>query len=381
MDDKKILLFIRYLTICVMVIGVIYKDQNTISNYTICSVLIYIINSQLRYFVFKDKNKISFISLLIEGILSGSLFITSGGVVLSYVIISILDGNMYLDKVRKIIINLMVCGLMLFMSWNEDFLSIVSNFLVIIILILITNHMEKQKDKKVKAQILYDKLRVSEEKLKKANENLEQYASSIEELTILRERTRISREIHDSVGHSLSTMIIQLRAIKTIAKSNGQKAGELADNLSEFTAKSLDEVRKAVRELKPVELEKFEGILAVEELIKNFNKMTGIDTRLIFSKEKWSLNSEQSLAAYRIVQEFLSNSTKHGKASKINIFMNFNKNSVIITLKDNGQGADRIKEGFGLKGIKERAKELRGNCEYLCKKGEGFILKVTLPRE
>ncbi len=245
-------------------------------------------------------------------------------------------------------------------------------------LFILATYIKEENSGKLRAQKLYDKLRISEEKLKKANKDLESYANSIEELTVLRERNRISREIHDSVGHSLSTMIIQLGAIEKIAEKDKKLTSEMARNLGEFAKNSLAEVRCAVRALKPREFEKYEGILAVEELTKNFEKLTGVKVKLGFSKEKWTLNSDQCFVLYRVVQEFLSNSLKHGKATRVDIFMGFNEENLIITLKDNGQGADKIEKGVGLKSIWERVNELGGTVAYNSKKEEGFLLKVVL---
>ncbi len=268
--------------------------------------------------------------------------------------------------------------IVLFLGWNlnlSEILSIVTSFIMLFIL---ATYIKEENSGKLRAQKLYDKLRISEEKLKKANKDLESYANSIEELTVLRERNRISREIHDSVGHSLSTMIIQLGAIEKIAERDGKLTSEMAGNLGEFAKNSLAEVRCAVRALKPREFEKYEGILAVEELTKNFEKLTGVKVKLGFSKEKWTLNSDQCFVLYRVVQEFLSNSLKHGKATRVDIFMGFNEENLIITLKDNGQGADKIEKGVGLKSIWERVNELGGTVAYNSKKEEGFLLKVVL---
>ena len=68
-------------------------------------------------------------------------------------------------------------------------------------------------------------------------------------------------------------------------------AKEVTKDLRKFTQNSLSEVRRAVREIKPKEFEDYEGILIIEELIKNFKKLTGVDVRLAFTKEKWPLNS------------------------------------------------------------------------------------------
>ncbi len=136
----------------------------------------------------------------------------------------------------------------------------------------------------------------------------------------------------------------------------------------------------AVREMKPKEFEENEGILVIEELINKFKKLTGVDVRLSFTKERWSLNSDQTYVIYRIVQEFLSNSTRHGKATSIRIVMAFNPYKLIVTLKDNGIGAERIVEGIGFKSIRERVQEIGGTFDYSTSLGEGFLVKLELDR-
>ena len=82
-----------------------------------------------------------------------------------------------------------------------------------------------------------------------ANQELEVYVQSIEEITLLKERNRISREIHDSVGHALSTAMIQLSAMEAIGKKEESSLGEMAGNLREFINESFQDVKKAVKEL------------------------------------------------------------------------------------------------------------------------------------
>ncbi len=78
------------------------------------------------------------------------------------------------------------------------------------------------------------------------------------------------------------------------------------------------------------------------------------------------------------MQEFLSNSVRHGKATKVKVFMNFNDDQLIITLKDNGIGTDNLKKGMGLTNIWERVGELGGEVEYSTDKGKGFLLRVVI---
>ena len=378
MKNDKLLIILRYAVISFLILSIIlYREQN-IDAYIVILILFFIINSQIRIFLFKKITLIFSFSILLECLLSYFCFSNYGGFIFFYYIIALLDSAFLLKNKLSYFLNIFIFLFIFFSSKmlvTQELITVLSS---LIILTLFSYYIKDEYNSKIEAQKLYDQLRISEDKLKKANKDLELYANSIEELTLLRERNRISREIHDSVGHSLSTIIIQLGAIEKIAKQDGNKAVNIASNLREFVKESLQEVRTAVRELKPRAFEKYEGLLAIEELIKNFSKLTGIDVKYGFTKETWFLNSDQSFVIYRIIQEFLSNSLRHGKATKINLFMNFYKDNLVITLQDNGLGSDEIQKGIGLTNIWERVKELGGSVEYNTKKGEGFLLKVIL---
>jgi signal transduction histidine kinase len=291
-----------------------------------------------------------------------------------------IDSNVLFKKYISIIFNLIIVLEELYLLRYSGLQNQFLNIAIVTMVIAVLYFTREERDKKLEAQDLYDRLKISEDKLKKANEELEIYAASIEEITSLRERNRISREIHDSVGHHLSTMVIQLGAIEKTISKNAGAAETLTKNLRKFTQQSLNDVRMAVREMKPKEFEVYEGILNIEELINNFKKMTGVDVRLSFTKEKWSLNSDQAFIIYRIIQEFLSNSLRHGGATIVRIMMAFSEKKLVLTLKDNGRGVNNLVEGIGIKSIRERVMEAGGFFEYNSKAGEGFLVKIELNR-
>ena len=244
------------------------------------------------------------------------------------------------------------------------------------------NYIERLYSTKLEAQKLYDKLRVSEEKLIEANNELEGYVQSIEEITLLKERNRISREIHDSVGHALSTAMIQLSAMEAIGKKEKSSLGEMAGNLREFINESFQDVKKAVKELKPDEYDNYQGVLRIQEVCKNFKKMSGVDVKVIVSKGEWNLSTKQVGNLYRITQEVLSNALRHGKATVVNIIMNFTEDDFVISFKDNGKGTDKIQEsGVGLKSIRERVNEMNGLVDIKSSIDNGFFIKITIPKE
>ncbi|MCR3759982.1 sensor histidine kinase [Clostridium felsineum] len=379
MEKKKLFMFIRYLIMFFMVFGILIEGKNFDSKIIIL-MLVFITNNQLREFSL-NKNSYQILSFILEVVFVILFNLWTAGYLFTYLILLAIDANVMFKKRLATPFNIIIVLIGVYFSLNYSLNYKIMNLSVSVIVIVVLYFTRYENEKKIEAQDLYDRLRISEEKLKKANRDLEMYASSVEELTLLRERNRISREIHDSVGHSLSTMVIQLGAIEKIIKKSPEKAEILTKNLRKFTQTSLDEVRGAVRAIKPKEFEKYEGIISIEELISNFKKMANIDVRLAFTKEKWSLNSDQSFVIYRIVQEFLSNSARHGKASRVDIIMAFTEQNVVVTLKDNGQGCENIAEGIGMKSMRERVREIGGYFEYKSAPKEGFTVKVELAKK
>lgn len=376
--DNRTFLFTRSLTTFAIILGITITNMDNLNFFAIILILLFIINTQLRYFLFRDKFVPVFISILLDFILGYILYEKYNGLLPSYFIIGIIDSFFLVNNFSKYILNCI--GFIIFLGAGKELPlnELLSYITVMATLGLISSIIRKEQNRTLKAEDLYHRLRKSKDELIKTNQELEAYADSIKELSILKERNRISREIHDSVGHSLSTIIIQLGAIEKIAKDNGEAASLMASNLREFAKNGLEEIRKALRELKPKEFKEYETILAIEGLIKDFSKLTGIDVKLGFSKNRWKLDEDVSLVLYRVVQEFLSNSARHGKATKVSIFMHFNVNDLIVTMQDNGIGSNEIKPGLGLASISERVKELGGNLSYESREGKGFLLRVVL---
>uniref|UniRef100_UPI00293DD737 sensor histidine kinase n=1 Tax=Clostridium TaxID=1485 RepID=UPI00293DD737 len=334
-----------------------------------------------RIFFFK-RDIVSIFSITSELIISSIACINFGGNILFYLIGLTIDTISLKNKNIKYILLPIIFLLSTHSKFNRSIEEGFVNLVIIIIFSVLLNYISNLHNTKKEAQRLYDKLKVSEENLIEANNKLEEYLTSIEELTILKERNRISREIHDSVGHALSTAIIQLSAMEVLASKEESKLKDMISELRSFINDSFQDVKLAVKELKSDDYDNYRGIIRIQDLCKNFEKMSGIEVKIIVSKGSWNLSTKQSTHLYRITQEILSNSLKHGNATKINVIMNFTDNDFVISFKDNGIGTDIIEEsGFGLKNIKERTEEVGGMVDISSKTGNGFFVKIVVPRE
>ncbi|MBU3133394.1 sensor histidine kinase [Clostridium gasigenes] len=374
--EDKYIVFLKYILIIVLLYFVIM--DNTLDIIKVSAVLGYIINNQLRYFVIKNNKLLIGISYIFELIVSLVIYRFSGEYGFIIFMPTLIDITTSINKILGMGYFIVIfISTIILKENNGDILNLVIANLPIIFL---GGIVREESEGKKKAQSLYDKLRINEEELKKVNMELQNYANTIEEISVLRERNRISREIHDNVGHALTTVIIQLGAIEKIANKDGEMASKMANNLGAFTKESLESVRSAVRTMKPREFEEYEGVIAISEMIKNFEKLSGVKVKFIVSDKLWKLNSDQTMVLYRVIQEFLSNAIRHGKATAVKIFLNFLEDTLRVHLKDNGIGCNNIVEGIGLKSIKERVGVWGGTIEYYSQDNNGFEVIVTMDK-
>lgn len=374
--EQRYIVLLKYIFIIIFIFYVfLSQNLNTIN---IVLLLSYIIVNQVRFFLIKKRNIYYYLSLIIEFIISCVIYKLAIGFKYLIFIPALIDISINLPSIISIVyftaiilINVLFGG-----SINDIIINTVCSFPILILGSIVRD----EYGEKIKAQGLYDKLREREEELKRVNKELENSVNTIEEITLLRERNRMSREIHDNVGHALSTIMIQLGAIENIALENGEAASKMANSLGKYTDESLQSIRTAVRSMKPREFEEYEGIVAVSEMVKNFEKLSGIRVIFRVSEKYWSLSADQTMVIYRLLQEFLSNSIKHGSAEEVRIFLNFLPNNLRIHIRDDGVGCSNIIEGVGLRSIRERVKVWGGTLEYFSTKGEGFEIVATLDR-
>lgn len=380
MRKSKELLLIRYLSFSILMFEIFAKGKNSgISS--LIFILLFIINNNLRIFFFKSY-RANLISITLEIIISSLACLNFGGNILFYLVGLTIDViSLNRKNIRYVFLPIIYLA-SIYTKFNGSIEEGFLNLGIIIIFSMLLNYISRLYNTKKEAQRLYDKLRISEENLIEANNKLEEYLSSIEELTIVKERNRISREIHDSVGHALSTAMIQLSAMEVIASKEESALKDMISNLRSFINESFQDVKRAVKELKSDDYDNYRGIIRLQDLCKNFDKMSGIKVDTILCKGSWILSTKQSTHLYRIAQEVLSNSLRHGKATKIKVIMNFTENDFVISFKDNGRGTDKIEEkGCGLRNIRERVDEINGTVDISSELGNGFFVKIVVPKE
>lgn len=213
--------------------------------------------------------------------------------------------------------------------------------------------------------------------LSAANHQLREYAAKVEELATAKERNRLAREIHDSLGHYLTVINVQLEAARAVIDRDGERARDVLGKAQSLTQEGLNEVRRSVAALRtaPTTDRPLPEILAalVDEC-----RVAGVEAGLTLKGEPRSLSPQAELALYRAAQEGLTNVRKHARAAQATVTLTYEPETVLLTIEDDGVGCAAAEEGFGLLGIRERATLLSGGVRIHTAEGRGFRLEVEV---
>ena len=229
-----------------------------------------------------------------------------------------------------------------------------------------------------KQSAIIQRLDTAVSRLGKANMGYQSVTSSLELDTLKKERNRVSREIHDTVGYSLTNVRIMLEAAQLIRESNPEKADQLIRKSMQEAASCLEETRSAMRQLRSKEVQKPRGIKAFFHLVNVFAEATGVQVNLEFGNIPDSFGNRIDKAIFRFIQEGLTNSFRHGRATEIRIYFWIESGILKVSLQDNGSGAEILTEGIGLAGMQERLSELGGRMIWQ-NLSDGFEISIIIP--
>lgn len=213
--------------------------------------------------------------------------------------------------------------------------------------------------------------------LENANAQLHEYASMTEKMVQTRERNRLAREIHDTIGHALTGISAGIDACMAIIDISPERTKQQLELVSNTAREGIKEVRRSVNELRPDALERFSLQYAIQKMITD---MTSVSERKVyFTSEVANLkfDEDEEMAIYRVIQESMTNAIRHGKADKVWITIKRDNSDVVLQIRDNGVGCKEIKSGFGTRHIKERIGMLGG--KVIFDGSKGFTVEARIP--
>ena len=229
------------------------------------------------------------------------------------------------------------------------------------------------------------RIRKLNEQLNQANDQLRDYAVNMERMAQMRERNRLAREIHDTLGHTLTGIIMGADAGLALFDVAPEESKKRMEIVAQSARDGLTDVRRSIKALRPDALERFTLEQALEGLVENFRLTTSAQVVYSQEAEELRLDTDEEDVLYRVVQEGLTNAVRHGRADRIEIRITRSGDMVTVSLRDNGTGCAKPEEGFGLRHMRERLEMLGGTLAYgnLGRNAEegyrGFYILVSLP--
>ncbi|MEO0825939.1 MAG: sensor histidine kinase, partial [Cyanobacteria bacterium J06642_9] len=202
-------------------------------------------------------------------------------------------------------------------------------------------------------------------------------AAEVEGLAADLERTRIARDIHDSLGHTLTTLDVQLELAQTLHTANPDRALQALNRAKVLASQSLQEVRRAVSTMRQG---RFDLSAALDALVEQMNQSQAFQVDSQINLPQLPLQVSQQL--YLIVKEGLTNIQKHSRATTVNLWAQTTPEGISVGLTDNGVGfeAQLTSSGFGLRGMQERVQLLKGQMKINSAVGKGTLIQVTIPQ-
>ena len=220
-------------------------------------------------------------------------------------------------------------------------------------------------------------------------EELRATQNQLREMAVAEERTRLARELHDSLGHQLTVAVVQLEGAQRLIPTKPERASEMIGTMREELKNALTDLRRTVTVLRSPIADNLPLESALLTLSQSFQQNTGLVTRFTTASNLPELPEPHRLAIYRAAQEGLTNIQRHANAQNAWINLVADDKQITLTIKDDGKGLDRLGakgSGVGLVGLGERASQLGGEMRVMTQPEAGgaqvtFILPLPEKRK
>lgn len=384
MVNRNVSIFTKAINIVVMIMMMILIKNNPDHNVLlslggISLLLVYFIGSRIGN---KENLKRKLILYVLNAILiSGIVSIDTTG--LSIIIYLVMVGEIIVSTPFIVGIAVSFANYIFYIAIiyaNSRVLNIYEISIITInfsIVYILCSGVRNEIVEKGKAQAVAKELEAKTKELEKAYERLQGLYEEKEEVILLKEKNRLAGEIHDTVGHILTTVVIELEASKRLIKRDTDLALEKLNLAQQQVKKGLDDIRKSVRAFKEGE-ELIHFIDVLKAFISEVERNSEVSIEYSFS-EIPKVHKPIENIIYRALQEGITNGIRHGGSGHFEIMLSCEANNIIFILKDNGRGYDELKLGFGLYNMKTKVETAGGVFEIHSVVNEGVTISIHIP--
>ena len=211
-----------------------------------------------------------------------------------------------------------------------------------------------------------------------ANRELNSYLALSEKIAEDRERKRIAREIHDTLGHALTGISAGIDAVKVLVDIDTNRAKEQLNNVSVVVRDGIRDVRGSLNKMRPGALENNTLKEALIKIIREYEAISNLEIHLRYEWDNIDLDIAKEDIVFRVIQESITNSVRHGHAKTIWIELLEEDEAYVMTIHDDGVGFDELRYGYGLKQMQERLMIIGGSVRF--ENRDGFYTHIEIPK-
>lgn len=211
--------------------------------------------------------------------------------------------------------------------------------------------------------------------MQKANDELKSYAAISEKIAQEHERKRIARDIHDTVGHTLTGVAAGIDAAMVLIDIDPKAAKTQLQKISVAIKQGIKEVREVLNQLRPDALKSYTLASALNKMLKEYSDISHIKINFNYAWGDADFQKTTENIIFRVIEETVTNSLRHGHATEIWIDCTSNDSFYVLSIHNNGKSAAKIKPGYGITQMKERLAIINGTVEFDGEKSFTTIVK------
>jgi signal transduction histidine kinase len=277
----------------------------------------------------------------------------------------------------------LVRGIVPLRAWNQDVSGSLSpenlfGFFALVLVLVLVHSVSALRNRARKDAELVRQLNDSILALTSANQGFLNYASEVERTSILKERNRLTREMHDTLSHTLTNIRMMMEAALR-RDWEGEELRKLHQWTRDQAQQGLQETRSILYLIRSMAEPEIKGVREIQNLVQTFMGATRVEVIVDWGNIPWSWqNDYTNITVFRIIQESMTNAFRHGHATRISIYFFQDESALNIRIEDNGSGSSDFKKGIGLSGMEERLKPIEGTITA-CSTDSGFRLFARIP--
>jgi signal transduction histidine kinase len=296
-----------------------------------------------------------------------------------------------------VVIFLSYCGFLDFLTWPltkvnwGDLLGNAITFFSLTIVCLTIQYLIGEREER---NCLMRKLSQTNTELEEAHHRLEETATQEQELAVLRERTRLAREMHDTLGHALVLISVKLEAAQRLRERDPQRCDQELEASKEIVRESMRELRASIANLRSPSLEREPACRALSRYAREMAQRAELRVSYDLHPDIEGLPESVEEALWKVGQEALANIEKHAQAQNVLLHISRQPGHVFLKIVDDGVGlpADLCQHAeendasyespaghYGLSGMLERVKNAQGQLAIAANGNHGTSVEVTLP--